>query len=117
VSLHTPYTRQTHHLIDLEALARMKPSAALINTSRGAVVDQAALREALERGLIAGAALDVTDPEPMRDDDPLLSLHNVIIVPHIGSATRETRARMALMAADNLIAGVSGQPLPNPVTA
>lgn len=115
VSIHTPYSRQTHHLINAEALALMKPTAVLINTSRGGVVDQAELTLALERGLIAGAALDVTDPEPMREDDPLLQLNNVIVVPHIGSATQQTRERMALMAADNLIAGVSGRPLPNAV--
>ncbi|MDX2161280.1 MAG: D-glycerate dehydrogenase [bacterium] len=115
VSLHTPLNADTRHLIDAAALAHMKPDAILINTARGAVVDQEALTEALQNGRIGGAALDVTDPEPMRPDDPLLSLPNVLIVPHVGSATHHTRTRMALMAADNLIAGVRGEPLPNPV--
>jgi lactate dehydrogenase-like 2-hydroxyacid dehydrogenase len=115
VSLHTPLNQQTLHLINLDTLALMKPSAILINTSRGKVVDQAALYTALSTGMISGAALDVTDPEPMRDDDPLLMLNNVLVLPHIGSATVQTRERMALIAADNLIAGVTGAPLPHQV--
>ncbi|MCC6615833.1 MAG: D-glycerate dehydrogenase [Anaerolineae bacterium] len=116
VSLHCPLTPETRHLIDAQALTQMKDDAILINTSRGPVVDQAALYAALKEGRIGGAALDVTDPEPMPDDDPLLLLPNVIVIPHLGSATTQTREKMALMAADNLIAGVTGQPLPNAVT-
>jgi phosphoglycerate dehydrogenase-like enzyme len=115
VSLHAPLTSATHHLIDAETLALMKPGAILINTARGALVDQAALYSALSEGRLGGAALDVTDPEPMPDDDPLLSLTNVIVVPHIGSATQRTREQMALIAAENLIAGVLGQPMPHRV--
>lgn len=115
VSLHTPLTPETKHLINRDTLAHMKRTAILINTTRGGTVDQAALYEALRDGVIAGAALDVTDPEPIPLDSPLLTLPNCLIVPHIGSATVKTRDRMALMAAENLIAGVTGQPLPNPV--
>jgi len=115
VSLHTPLNKETMHLINLDTLALMKPGAILINTSRGKVVDQAALYTALSTSMIGGAALDVTDPEPMRDDDPLLMLNNVLVLPHIGSATHQTRERMALIAADNLIAGVTGKELPHRV--
>jgi glyoxylate reductase len=116
VSLHTPLTPATRHLIDVAALARMKPSAFLINTARGGVVDQAALRDALMARRIAGAGLDVTDPEPLPADDPLLDAPNLLVVPHIGSATVRTRARMAAMAADNLLAALAGRPMPHPVT-
>ncbi len=105
VSLHCPLTPQTRHLINREMLALMQPSAILINTTRGAVVDQAALYEALVAGVIAGAALDVTDPEPLPASDPLLKLPNVTVVPHVGSATIGTRGKMAAIAIDNLIAG------------
>jgi glyoxylate reductase len=115
VSLHTPLTPRTHHLIDAAALEQMKPTAILINTARGGVVDQAALRRALHDGVIGGAALDVTDPEPLPPDDPLLSAPNLIAVPHIGSATRKTRQRMADLAVDNLLAGLAGQPMPHQV--
>jgi glyoxylate reductase len=115
VSLHTPLTPQTHHLIDAAALARMKPSAFLINTARGGIVDQVALAEALHNRTIAGAALDVTDPEPLAAADPLLKAPNVIVVPHIGSATTRTRERMADLAVDNLMAGLDGKPLPHQV--
>jgi len=115
VSLHVPLNAKTRGLINRETLALMKPTAVLVNTTRGPVVDQQALYEALRKGVIGGAALDVTDPEPLPFDHPLLNLPNVIIVPHIGSATYRTRDKMATMAADNLIAGVMGQPLPNPV--
>jgi glyoxylate reductase len=116
VSLHTPLTPATRGLIDADALARMKPSALLINTARGGVVDQGALREALIAGTIAGAALDVTDPEPLPADDPLLEAPNLLVVPHVGSATVRTRARMAAMAVDNLLAALDGRPMPYPVT-
>ena len=87
VSLHCPLTPETRHLIDAAALGAMKPTAILINTARGPIVDPVALREALQTGAIAGAALDVTDPEPLPADDPLLTAPNLIVVPHIGSAT------------------------------
>jgi glyoxylate reductase len=115
VSLHTPLNQHTRHLINRETLKLMKPTAILVNTSRGGTVDQEALYEALANGIIGGAALDVTTPEPLPADHPLLKLQNVLIVPHIGSATVGTRGRMAAMAADNLIAGVTGKPLPNAV--
>ncbi len=117
VSLHCPLTPETRHLINRTTLAQMKPSAILINTTRGPVVDQAALYEALASGVIAGAALDVTDPEPLPADDPILTLPNVIVVPHVGSATIGTRGKMAQIAVDNLIAGISGQPLLHAVGA
>jgi len=91
----------------------MKPTAILVNTARGPVVDQAALYDALVSGQIAYAALDVTDPEPIAPDDPLLSLDNCLIVPHIASSSVATRTRMAVMAAENLIAGLKGDRLPH----
>ena len=115
VSLHTPLTPETRHLIDAEALARMKPSALLVNTARGGVVDQDALREALHAGRIGGAALDVTDPEPLPADHPLLDAPNLLVVPHVGSATVRTRAKMAEMAVENLLAALDGRPMPHPV--
>ena len=115
VSLHVNLGGDTRHLIDAAALARMKSTAILVNTARGAVIDSAALYAALKAGTIGAAALDVTDPEPIRMDDPLLELDNCLIVPHIASATRATRGRMAEMAAANLLAGIRGEPLPTPV--
>ncbi|HTX30879.1 MAG TPA: D-glycerate dehydrogenase [Solirubrobacteraceae bacterium] len=115
VSLHVPLTPETHHLIDAAALQRMKPTAILVNTARGGVVDQEALRRALHDGVIGGAALDVTDPEPLPPDDPLLSAPHLIVVPHIGSATRHTRERMADLAVDNLLAALAGEPMPHQV--
>jgi glyoxylate reductase len=117
VTLHCPLTPSTHHLIDAAALGRMRSSAILINTARGAIVDPVALREALEAGQIAGAALDVTEPEPPALDDPLLSAPNLIVAPHIGSATRAARERMADLAVENLLAGLDGRPLPHQVQA
>ena len=113
VSVHTPLTPETHHLIDAGALEKMKPTALLINTARGGVVDQDALRTALHEGVIAGAALDVTDPEPLPADDPLLDAPNLLVVPHIGSATVGTRAKMADMTVDNLLAALAGRPMPH----
>ena len=115
VSIHAPLTPDTHHLIDAAALSAMKPTAILVNTARGPIVDQAALADALRRGEIAGAALDVTDPEPPPADDPLLSAPNLIVAPHIGSATHTAREAMATRAVDNLLAALDGEPMPHPV--
>jgi len=115
VSLHVPLTPQTRGLIGAEQLARMQPTAILVNTARGPVVDTRALIDALHAGRIAGAALDVTDPEPLPVDHPLLHAPNVLVTPHIGSATPRTRARMAELAVDNVLAGLAGEPLPHPV--
>lgn len=113
LTLHVPLMPETHHFIGRAELASMKPEAWLINTSRGPVVDQAALAEALRSGRPGGAALDVTDPEPIAMDDPLMSLRNVIIAPHIASGSLATRSKMAEMAVDNLLAGLAGQRPPN----
>jgi glyoxylate reductase len=113
VSLHVPLTEETYHLINAETLAQMKPTAVLINTSRGPVVDPDALYNALVSGQIAYAALDVTDPEPLPGDHKLLTLPNCLVVPHIASASWATRTRMAVMAAENLLAGLRGERLPN----
>lgn len=112
VSLHIPLTEQTHHLIDEAALKSMKPSSLIINTSRGPIIDTDALTNALENDWIAGAALDVTDPEPLPPDHILFQLPNCLIVPHIGSATWNTRRRMAERACENLLAGLEGKQLP-----
>jgi phosphoglycerate dehydrogenase-like enzyme len=115
VSLHTNLTDETRHMVNEARLRQMKPTSVLVNTSRGPVVDQKALYRALSEGWIMAAGLDVTDPEPMPVDEPLLTLPNIIVVPHIASGSRATRAKMAEMAADNLLAGVRGQRLPTPV--
>ncbi len=112
VSLNCALTPETRHLMSEAQFKLMKPTGILINTTRGPVVDQAALYRALKQGVIAYAALDVTDPEPIRPDDPLLELDNIVIVPHIASATVQTREKMAAMAAANLIAGLKGERLP-----
>ena len=113
VSLHCPYTPETHHLINARALSLMKPTAILINTARGGVVDQDALLHALRSGEIWAAGLDVFTPEPLPPDHPLLALPNVVALPHIGSASIATRIKMAQMAVDNLLAGLAGQRLPH----
>jgi lactate dehydrogenase-like 2-hydroxyacid dehydrogenase len=113
VTLHVPLTTDTHHLIDAGALDTMKPTAVLVNTARGPVVDPNALYEALVAEKIAYAALDVTDPEPLPTDHKLLTLPNCLVVPHIASASHATRTRMAVMAAENLLAGLRGERLPN----
>jgi glyoxylate reductase len=115
VSIHTPASPTTRHLIDSDALQRMKPTAFLINTARGEIVDQEALIAALHEGQIAGAALDVTDPEPPSADDPLFKTPNLVLTPHLGSATAAARGRMADLAVDNLLAGLDGKPLPHDV--
>jgi glyoxylate reductase len=112
VSIHTPLTPDTRHLIDADALARMKPTAILVNTARGPIVDQDALAEALREGRLAGAGLDVTDPEPLSPDHALYETPNLVVVPHIGSATTTARAAMADRAVDNLLAALDGQPMP-----
>lgn len=118
VSLHVALEPSTIHLIGARELSAMKPSAVLVNTARGAVVDQAALVQALASGVIAGAGLDVVETEPISVDDPLLALETCVVLPHIGSATVATRRAMAELAADNLLAGLAGERLPacaNPV--
>ena len=113
ISLHTPLTEETRGLINRDTLRRMKPTAVLINTSRGPVVDQQALYEALHSKRIFAAALDVTVPEPLPLDSPLLELENCIVVPHIASASWRSRQQMSLMAAENMIAGLKGERLPH----
>ncbi|MCP4543527.1 MAG: D-glycerate dehydrogenase [Chloroflexi bacterium] len=113
VSLHVPLTEETHHLIGEEALQKLKPTAILVNTARGPVVDPDALCRALRDGEIAYAALDVTEPEPIPVDHPLLSLPNCIVVPHIASASVATRTKMAVIAARNLVVGLRGEQLPH----
>jgi glyoxylate reductase len=115
VTLHCPLTPETYHLIDATALRRMKPTAVLVNTARGSIVDHAALRHALAEGEIAGAALDVTEPEPLSAEHPLLQAPNLLVVPHIASATHATRERMADLAVDNLLAALDGRPMPHQV--
>jgi lactate dehydrogenase-like 2-hydroxyacid dehydrogenase len=115
VSLHVNLTPETKGLINAEKLAWMKPTAVLVNTSRGPVVDGDALAAALKKGTIFAAGLDVTDPEPIPMDSPLVGLDNCLIVPHIASASRATRGKMAEMAAANLVAGVRGERLPTPI--
>jgi lactate dehydrogenase-like 2-hydroxyacid dehydrogenase len=112
VSLHVPLTPETRYLIGEDALRMMKPTAILVNAARGPVVDPRALYRALKEGWIAGAALDVTDPEPIPAKDPLLTLENLVVTPHLGSATVATRTRMCVLAAQNLLAGLRGEPLP-----
>src|SRR4051794_36625449 len=113
VTLHCPLTPETRHLIDDAALARMKPTARLVNTARGPVVDTAALERALHERAIAGTALDVTDPEPLPPDHPLLRAPNLLVVPHVGSATVRTRHKMTEIAVDNLLAALAGEPMPH----
>lgn len=116
VMLTVPLTEETRGMIDAVALAKMKRSAILVNIARGSVVRNADLVEALKTGEIAAVALDVTDPEPLPRDHPLLGLPNVIITPHLGSATVQTRGRMAELSVANLLAGLRGEPLPRAVT-
>ena len=113
VSLHTPLTEETRGMIGAGELRRMKATAILVNTARGELVDTQALETALRDGEIAGAALDVTDPEPLPADHTLLEAPNVLVVPHIGSATHSTRERMADMAVDNLLAALDGERMPH----
>ncbi|GHH63610.1 D-glycerate dehydrogenase [Streptosporangium violaceochromogenes] len=115
VTLHCPLTDETHRLIGERELALMKPTAVLVNAARGPIVDQKALTRALQERQIFAAGLDVTEVEPIASDDPLLSLPNCVVLPHLGSATYATRGAMAEMAVDNLLAGLAGEPLPNAV--
>jgi glyoxylate reductase len=112
ISLHTDLNDKTRGMIGREQLRRMKPTAVLINSARGPLIDQKALVEALEAGTIFAAGLDVTDPEPPPSGDPLLKLANVIVAPHIASATVQTRDNMARICANNLLAGLAGEKLP-----
>ena len=113
VTLHCPLTEDTRHLIDADAFARMKPTALLVNTARGPIVDAAALERALHERAIGGAALDVTDPEPLPADHPLLRAPNLLVVPHVGSATVRTRHKMTELAVANLLAALAGEPMPH----
>jgi phosphoglycerate dehydrogenase-like enzyme len=113
ISLHAPAVADTRHMINASSLAMMKPGVYLINCARGGLVDQEALLAALDSGQVGGAGLDVTDPEPLPADDPLLDAPNLLVVPHIGSATVRTRERMAAMAVDNLLAALAGRPMPH----
>ncbi len=113
VSVHVPLKPETRHLVNAEFLSKMKPNAILVNAARGGVLDQAALYDALKARKIFAAALDVTDPEPLPANHPLLELDNCLIVPHLGSASKHTRDMMAFLAAQNLIAGLKGEHLPN----
>lgn len=113
VTLHVPLTPETRGLIGEEQLRLMKPHAILVNTARGAVIQMNALLKALQENWIGGAALDVTDPEPLPSNHPLYAQPNCLIVPHIGSATRDTRRRMAELACENLLAGLEGRRLPH----
>ncbi len=108
ISLHNPLTPETTNLMSTDQFKLMKKSAILINTTRGPVVDQDALYEALSSGEIAGAALDVTVPEPIPADHPLLTLDNCLIMPHVASATGDTRMKMAMMCVENVLAGIAG---------
>ena len=116
VTLNCPLTSETTNLISTAQFATMKRSAILINMARGGVVDTDALYEALSTGRIFGAGIDVTQPEPLPRNHPLLRLQNLVITPHLGSASDRTRRRMIEMSIDNLRAGLAGQPLPNRVT-
>ena len=113
ISIHVPLTEETRHMIDEERLKKVKRGAIIVNTSRGAVIDTRALVKALEEGWIAGAGLDVYEEEPLNPNHPLTGFKNVVLTPHIGSATRETRLAMAMLAVENLVAFAMGREPPN----
>jgi glyoxylate reductase len=113
VSVHLALSDDTRGLLDAARIAAMKPGAVLVNTARGGIVDEQALVEALRRGDLHAAALDVFEREPVSPDNPLLGLPNVVVAPHIGSATANTRAAMADLAVDNAIAALQGRPMPH----
>lgn len=117
ISVHAPLVPETRHLIDDHALALVRPTAVLVNTARGPVVDPGALYRALSSGRLWAAALDVFEKEPVAPDDPLLTLPNLVVAPHLGSASVTTRNRMAIMAAENALAALAGQKPPNLVNA
>jgi glyoxylate reductase len=111
--VHVAAAPETHHLVDAAVLARMRPGAILVNTARGEVVDEAALVEVLTSRQLAAAGLDVFEREPLDPASALLGLPNVVLAPHIGSASIATRSLMADLAVDNLLAGLEGRPLPH----
>jgi glyoxylate reductase len=113
ITLHAPLTAETYHLIGPKEFEAMKSSAVLINCARGAMVDPEALYSALVSGRIRHAALDVTEPEPINEDSPFMELENLTLAPHIASASYHARQKMAMMAADNLEAGLAGEKLPH----
>ncbi|MEM2876313.1 MAG: NAD(P)-dependent oxidoreductase, partial [Candidatus Bathyarchaeia archaeon] len=113
VSIHVPLTSETYHLFNEEAFKSMKKTAYLINTSRGPVIDERALYKALTEGWIKGAGLDVHEEEPTPRDNPLLKLENIVVAPHLASASVETRVKMAVMAAENLVSVLKGKVPPN----
>jgi glyoxylate reductase len=113
VSINVALAEGTRMLIDADAIARMKPGAVLVNTARGGIVDEGALAGALRDGALFAAGIDVFEREPVEMENPLLRLPNVVLAPHIGSATQQTRARMAALAADNMIAALEGKPMPH----
>ena len=112
ISVHANLSDQTREIFNKDAFSKMKHSAIFINTARGGLHNEQDLTEALEHKKIWGAGLDVTNPEPMAWDNPLLNMRNVCVLPHIGSATIETRAKMAITAADNIVAAMQGKPMP-----
>ncbi len=113
VSVHLALTPETRNRIDRAAIAKMKPGAIVVNTARGGLVDEVALYDALLSGHLAGAALDVFEQEPLVQSSPLLQLENVVLAPHIGSASQATRQRMTELSVENLIAGLEGRRMPN----
>lgn len=115
ISIHAMLTKESYHLINEEKLGKMKKNAVIINTARGGIIDTEALVKALKEGWIAGAALDVTDPEPLPQDHPLLKLPNVIVTPHVGGGTVESSERMSFMAVEEIIRAYKGLPPMNPV--
>lgn len=115
ISLHTPLSPETRHMINADAFSKMKPNAVLVNTARGEIIDQTALYDALKSHKIFAAGIDVSEPEPLPMDSPLFELENLIICPHIASASTTTRENMALIAAGNLLAGLNGNRLPHVV--
>lgn len=115
LSIHAPYTKETHHIINLKTLAKMKKNAFLVNTARGKIIDESALIKALKTNIIAGAGIDVFEKEPIEKNSELVKLENVVLAPHIGSSSAETRKRMAEITIQNLISGLQGKKMPYPV--